>query len=50
MYFTASDVAEALDSEDWDIIEGKLERSATDPEGNEVAIHDTVFNARRQEQ
>lgn len=30
MYFTASDAAEALDSEDWDIIiEGKLERSAT---------------------
>lgn len=48
MYFTASDVAEALDSADWDIIiEGKLERSATDPDGNEVTIHDTVFNAHR---
>ena len=48
MYFTASDVAESLDSEDWDIIiEGKLERIATDPDGNEVTIHDTVFNARR---
>lgn len=48
LYFTASDVAESLDSEDWDlIIEGKLERTATDPAGIEVTIHDTVFNARR---
>lgn len=50
MYFTASDVAESLDSENWDIrIDGELERLATDPDGNEVTIHDTVFNARRQE-
>lgn len=50
MYFTASDVAESLDSADWDVlVEGALERSATNPDGNEVTIHDTIFNARRRE-
>jgi SAM-dependent methyltransferase len=48
MFFTASDVAAALDPDQWEILVSAARvRHATDPEGRTVPIHDAVLRARR---
>jgi SAM-dependent methyltransferase len=48
LYFTGDDIASALDPGDWDIVtNAAAERTATDPDGQAVTIHDTVLRARR---
>ena len=48
LYFTGDDVAARLNPEEWDIVtNAAMARSATDPEGRTVTIHDTVLRARR---
>lgn len=47
-YFTGGEVAAELEPGRWDIItDATPGRTATDPEGRTVDIHDTVFRARR---
>jgi thioredoxin reductase/SAM-dependent methyltransferase len=48
MMFSAEDVAGSLDPSDWAIeFAGSRPRTATDPEGRAVTIHDAVVVARR---
>lgn len=48
LFFTAEQIAEALDPDEWEIIlAGAPGRDATDPEGQTVQIHDAVLHARR---
>ncbi|GII24685.1 class I SAM-dependent methyltransferase [Planosporangium mesophilum] len=48
LFFTAEQVAAGLDPDRWDIVVAEARaRSATDPHGHEVAIHDAVLRARR---
>jgi SAM-dependent methyltransferase len=48
LYFTAEEVGDTLDSGEWDVLAADARpRSAEDPEGREVTIHDTVLRARR---
>jgi len=48
LFFTADELAERLD-DDWDVqVAEARERTATDPEGRDVAITDTVLKAVRQ--
>lgn len=48
LFFTGDEIAALLDSRDWDIVtNAAVGRSATDPEGRTVTIHDTVLRARR---
>lgn len=48
LFFTASEVAAALDSADWDIVVDEARaRTATDPAGSTVTIHDAVLRALR---
>jgi len=50
LYFTASEVAALLDARAWEIVvDASPERSATDPEGRTVTIHDAVLRARRRD-
>ena len=47
-FFTAADVSALLDLQHWDIVvSAARERSATDPEGRTITIHDAVLRARR---
>jgi SAM-dependent methyltransferase len=47
-FFTAPDIAALLDPHGWDIvISAARERSATDPAGRPVTIHDAMLMARR---
>ncbi|MBO0834750.1 MAG: class I SAM-dependent methyltransferase [Actinobacteria bacterium] len=47
-FFTGDDIAAMLDDADWDIVTNSAPgRPATDPDGNTVTIHDTVFRASR---
>ena len=47
-YFTGDDIAGLLDPAGWEIVTNAAPgRSATDPEGRTVTIHDTVLRARR---
>jgi 2-polyprenyl-3-methyl-5-hydroxy-6-metoxy-1,4-benzoquinol methylase len=47
-YFTGGEVAAELDPGQWEIItDAAPGRTATDPEGRTVIIHDTVVRARR---
>lgn len=47
-FFTGDDIAATLDGREWDIITNAAPaRSATDPDGRTVTIHDTVLRARR---
>jgi SAM-dependent methyltransferase len=49
LLFTGDDVAALLDPARWTVITNAASgRTATDPEGRAVTIHDTVFRARRQ--
>jgi SAM-dependent methyltransferase len=47
LFFTADDLAAEL-GDGWEIVSNAAApREATDPEGRQVTIHDTVFRARR---
>jgi SAM-dependent methyltransferase len=51
LFYTGDDIAATLDSSDWAIITNASPgRTATDPDGNTVTIHDTVLQARRRRQ
>jgi SAM-dependent methyltransferase len=48
LFFTGDDIAAGLDPGQWTIITNAAPgRTATDPEGNEVTVHDTVLRAMR---
>jgi SAM-dependent methyltransferase len=48
LFFTGDDIAAELDSGQWTIVtNGAPGRTVTDPEGNEVTVHDTVLRAMR---
>ena len=48
MFFTADDLAAKLESDRWDILVAEARpRSATDPQGQQITIHDTVLRARK---
>jgi SAM-dependent methyltransferase len=48
LFFTASDVADSLDANEWVVlVDESRARSALDPQGRTVTIHDTVMRARR---
>jgi len=48
MFFTGDDLAAQLDPNEWAIVTNSaLGRTATDPEGRTVTIHDAVLRARR---
>jgi SAM-dependent methyltransferase len=48
LFFTAEEVAASLDAHEWDILVADTRpRSAIDPEGREITIHDAVLRARR---
>jgi SAM-dependent methyltransferase len=48
MFWTAEEVATALDGADWDVVVAEdRPRPARDPEGREVTLHDAVLRARR---
>jgi SAM-dependent methyltransferase len=48
LFFTAEDVARSLDPVQWDIATADARpRSATDPDGREVVIRDTILRARK---
>ncbi len=50
VYFTAADVAAALDPHDWDIaVSESRARTTLDPEGHTVTVHDAVLMARRRQ-
>jgi SAM-dependent methyltransferase len=48
LFYTGDDVAAVLVAGDWDVVTNAAPgRAATDPDGNVVTIHDTVFRATR---
>jgi SAM-dependent methyltransferase len=48
LFFTGDDIVAVLDPGQWDIIANAVApRSATDPDGRTVTIHDTVLRAQR---
>jgi SAM-dependent methyltransferase len=48
LFFTAEEIATGLDPDQWDIAVAEARpRSADDPDGHEVTIHDAVLCARR---
>ena len=48
LFFTAADIVALLDPNGWEIAASEARgRSATDPEGRTVTIHDAVLRARR---
>ena len=48
LFYTGDDIAGLLDPGDWDIVTNAFPgRTATDPDGRAVTIHDTVLRARR---
>lgn len=47
LYFTAEDLTDSLDPDRWDVVTAARPRPASDPEGRQVTIHDTVLRARR---
>ena len=48
MFFTAEQLLAELDPEHWEVLVAEARpRSATDPQGQEVPIHDTVVVARK---
>jgi SAM-dependent methyltransferase len=48
LFFTAEEVAGSLDPDRWQVVAADARpRSATDPDGRAVTIHDTVLRARR---
>lgn len=48
LFYTGDEIAALLGKDEWDIVtNAEPGREATDPDGNAVTIHDTVFRARR---
>ena len=48
LFFEPADVVAALDPAGWDVLVAEARpRTATDPDGNEITIRDTVVRARR---
>jgi len=48
LFYTGDDIASLLVDSDWDVATNAAPgREATDPDGNAVTIHDTVFRAAR---
>jgi SAM-dependent methyltransferase len=48
LFYTGDDIAALLDADGWEIVTNDAPgRSATDPDGQQVTIHDTVFRATR---
>jgi SAM-dependent methyltransferase len=48
LFYTGDDIAGLLDLDGWEIVTNDAPgRAATDPDGNPVTIHDTVFLATR---
>ncbi|WP_102142249.1 class I SAM-dependent methyltransferase [Mycobacterium hubeiense] len=48
VYFSADDVAACLEPDSWDIVVAETRtRSATDPHGRQITLHDAVLRARR---
>jgi len=48
LFFTGDDLVAELHEGEWDIVtNAAMPRSATDPEGRDVTIHDAVLRARR---
>ena len=48
LFYTGDDVVSLLDPADWTVVTSAASpRSATDPDGNQVTIHDTVVRAAR---
>ncbi|HTX28540.1 MAG TPA: class I SAM-dependent methyltransferase [Streptosporangiaceae bacterium] len=48
LFFTGDDIAAGLDAGQWTIVTNAAPgRTAVDPEGNEVTVHDTVLRAAR---
>jgi len=50
LFYTGDDIAALLDVDDWRIVTNDAPgRMVTDPDGNSVTIHDTVFRATRRQ-
>ena len=50
MFFTAEEVADSLAPGQWDVLVAEARpRSVSDPDGQEVTIHDAVLRARRRQ-
>ncbi len=50
LFYTGDDIAALLDADGWEIVTNDAPgRAATDPDGNTVTIHDTVFRATRRQ-
>jgi SAM-dependent methyltransferase len=50
LFYTGDDIAALLDVDDWKIVTNDAPgRVVTDPDGNPVTIHDTVFRATRRQ-
>jgi SAM-dependent methyltransferase len=48
LFFTAEEIAESLDPGQWDVLVADAKpRPATNPEGQEITIHDAVLRARK---
>jgi Methyltransferase domain len=48
LFYTGDDIAALLGAEDWEIVTNDAPgRVLTDPDGNPVTIHDTLYRARR---
>ena len=48
LFFTAEELADALDGRSWEIVTAAAPgRSATDPQGRDVTVHEAVLRARR---
>ena len=48
LFFTAAGIAATLDPVDWEIIVSQARpRTAIDPDGNSITVHDEVLRARR---
>lgn len=48
LYYVADDIAALLKPTEWQIVDAAVRpRSAVDPQGQTITVHDTVFQARR---
>lgn len=48
LFYSGDDIAEHLDPDQWDVVtNAAAPRSATDPDGRSVTVHDTVVRATR---
>ncbi|GAA1967722.1 SAM-dependent methyltransferase [Amycolatopsis minnesotensis] len=47
LYYTADELAGALEADAWEILAETRPRNASDPEGKEITVRDTVLRARK---